>query len=88
VKLGGALPARHPQLVEAPRLARPLPVELMRLIEACLAKNPRARPQSAMAVVRALDPFTELKIWPSRLAGTFEPFEPAEPLTRLRRVRS
>ena len=88
VKLDGALPARYPQLVEAPRFARPLPVELMRVGEACLEKSPRARPQSAMTVARALDPFTELKIWPSRLAGTFEPFEPAEPLTRLRRVRS
>jgi serine/threonine protein kinase len=83
-----ALPARYPQLVEAPRLARTLPAELVRVIEACLQKNPRGRLQSAMAVARALDAFTEVKIWPSALAGKFEPFEPPEPLTRLRRLRS
>jgi serine/threonine protein kinase len=81
------LAARYPQLVEAPRLARTLPAELVAVIDACLQKHPRGRLQSAMAVARALDPFTEVKIWPSALAGKFEPFEPAEPLTRLRRLR-
>jgi serine/threonine protein kinase len=82
-----ALPTRYPQLVQAPRLARTLPAELVRVIETCLQKNPRARLQSAIAVARALDSFTGVKIWPSALAGKFEPFEAAEPLTRLRRLR-
>jgi serine/threonine protein kinase len=89
VKLAdAALPVRYPQLVQSPRLARALPAELVRIIELCLQKHPRGRPQSVLAVARALDPFTAVKIWPSALAGTFEPFEPAEPLTRLRRLRS
>jgi eukaryotic-like serine/threonine-protein kinase len=83
-----ALPARYPQLVESPRLARALPAGLVRVIDACLEKRPRARLPSAMAVARALDPFTAVKIWPSALAGAFEPFESAEPLARLRRLRS
>lgn len=85
---GAALPARYPQLTEGPRLGHSLPAELVRVIEACLEKNPRARPQSAAAVARALDPFTAVKVWPAALSGKFAPFEPAEPLTRLRRLRS
>jgi serine/threonine protein kinase len=83
-----ALPARYPQLAEAPRFARALPAEVVVVIEACLQKNPRARPQSAVALARALDALTVVKVWPSALAGTFEPFETAEPLRRLRRLRS
>lgn len=83
-----ALPARYPQLAEAPRFARPLPAEVVHVIEACLQKDPRARPQGAVAVARALDPLTAVKVWPAALAGKFEPFEPAEPVTRLRRLRS
>jgi eukaryotic-like serine/threonine-protein kinase len=83
-----ALPARYPQLVAAPRLARALPAELVRVIETCLQKSRRGRLQTAMAVARALDPFTDVKIWPATPAGKFEPFEPAEPLTPLRRFRS
>ena len=89
VKLAdAALPARYPQLTEAPRLARTLPAEVVGVIEACLQKNPRARPPSAIAVARALDPLTAVKVWPAALVGKFEPFEAAEPLTRLRRLRS
>ena len=83
-----ALPARYPQLTEAPRLARALPIEVVAVIAACLEKNPRARPPSAVAVARALDPLTTVKVWPAALAGTFDPFETAEPLRRLRRLRS
>jgi serine/threonine protein kinase len=82
------LPARYPQLAEAPRVARTLPTEVVGVIEACLQRNPRARPPSAVAVARALDPLTPAKVWPAELVGTFEPFEPAPPLTRLRRLRS
>jgi hypothetical protein len=82
-----ALPARYPQLVEAPRLPRTLPAALVRVVEACLQKNPRGRPQSAAAVARALDPFTAVKVWPAALTGKFEPFESSETLTRLRRLR-
>lgn len=85
---GAPLPDRYPQLTAAPRLARTLPPEVVRLIEACLQKNPRARPPSAVAVARALDPLTPVKIWPGALAAKFEPFEAAEPVRRLRRLRS
>jgi len=60
----------------------------VRVIEACLEKNPRARPQSAVAVARALDPLTPVKIWPSALDRAFTPFEPGADVTRLRRLRS
>jgi serine/threonine protein kinase len=83
-----ALPARYPQLAQAPRLARALPADVVAVIEACLQKNPRVRPQSAVAVARALDPLTAVKVWPAALAGKAEPFEAAEPVTRLRRLRS
>ena len=83
-----SLPARYPQLVQPPRLARAVPADLRRVIEACLQKSPRARPQSAIAVARALDTVTAVKIWPAALGGTFEAFEPGEPVTRLRRLRS
>lgn len=82
-----ALAERYPQLAHAPRLARALPAELRRVIDACLQKDPRARPQTAVAVARALDPFTAVKVWPAALGGKIEPFEGAEP-ARLRRVRS
>jgi len=82
-----SLPARYPQLTAPPRLARTLPHEAVSLIEACLRKNPQARPQSAVAVAKALDPLTPVKIWPGALAGKLQPFE-AEPVRRLRRLRS
>ena len=82
------LSVRYPQLTERPRLGRALPGALMRVIESCLAKRPRARPQTALAVAHALDPFTAVKIWPGALAGSLEPFAPAAPITRLRRLRS
>jgi serine/threonine protein kinase len=83
-----SLAARYPQLAARPRLSRDLPQDAIHLIEACLQKNPRARPPSAAAVARALDPLTAEKIWPGALAGKFEPFEPGEPVRRLRRLRS
>jgi serine/threonine protein kinase len=88
-KAGDAtLAARYPQLAEPPHLARALPADVVRVIEACLEKNPRARPQSAVAVARALDPLTPVKIWPNALDRAFEPFEPGADVTRLRRLRS
>lgn len=83
-----SLRARYPQLTAAPRLTRALPAGVVGVIEACLQKNPRARPQGAVAVARALDPFTTVKVWPGTLAGSFEPFVQGEPVTRLRRLRS
>ena len=83
-----ALADRYPQLGRPPRLARELPAGLARVIDACLQKDPRARPPSAVAVARALDPFTDVKVWPAGLAGDLEPFEEPAPFTRLRRLRS
>ena len=82
------LSARYPQLTEDARFARALPADLARVVERCLQKDPRARPQSAVAVARALDPFTDVKIWPAGVSATFEPFEAPTPLARLRRLRS
>jgi eukaryotic-like serine/threonine-protein kinase len=85
---GAALADRYPQLVRPPRLAGELPAELARLLAACLERDPRARPPSAVALARALDPFTDVKVWPATLAGHIAPFEPPAPLRRLRRLRS
>jgi len=66
---------RYPQLTQPPRPpASSVPAALARVIEACLEKEPAARPRSATELVRALDPFTEVKVWPARLGGGFEPF--------------
>ena len=83
-----ALSDRYPQLVAAPRFARALPPGLVDVIDGCLAKNPHARPQTAMAVARALDPFTAVKIWPTALHTTFDPFEAAQSPSTLRRMRA
>ena len=40
------------------------------------------------ALARALDPFTDVKVWPASLAGRLAPFEAVAPVTRLRRLRS
>lgn len=81
------LSARYPQLAEFPRFARALPDDLARVIAQCLQRKSRARPQSAVALARALDPFTAMKIWPAALAGN-EPFDSADSPPPLRRVRS
>jgi serine/threonine protein kinase len=83
-----ALTDRYPQLAQPPRFARELPAELARVIESCLQTDARKRPQSAVELARALDPFTDVKVWPAALTGGLEPFEPPEPLTRVRRLRS
>jgi serine/threonine protein kinase len=83
-----ALADRYPQLEQPPRLARALPPALARVIDACLHKSARGRPQSAVEVARALDPFTDAKVWPAALAAELQPFEQAPPLTRLPRLRS
>ena len=79
---GAALAARYPQLAQPPRLARALPAELARVIAGCLEHDPRARPQSAVEVARALDPFTPVKVWPAWLDAGFEPFERRRASTR------
>jgi serine/threonine protein kinase len=81
-----ALADRYPQLTQRPRLGR-LPAPLAAVIEACLQRDARDRPQSAVDLARALDPFTDVKVWPAKLDGAFEPFEGARPVTRLRRLR-
>ena len=83
-----ALADRYPQLARRPRLARAWPTALARVLDACLQKDPRARPSSAVELARALDPFTDVKVWPAALAGDFDPFEPPLPVNRLRRLRS
>jgi serine/threonine protein kinase len=75
VSAGAPLEARYPQLTAPPRrLAREIPAELALLVAAFLEKNPAARPQSAVDVVRLLDPFSDVKVWPSGLPPTFAPF--------------
>jgi serine/threonine-protein kinase len=81
------LAARYPQLAEPPRVACALPAGLARVLAACLEKDPRQRPQTAVEVARALDPFTDTKIWPATLGAGVEAFEPGA-VTRLRRLRS
>jgi serine/threonine protein kinase len=80
------LVARYPQLTQRPRLGG-LPPPLASVIEACLQRDARDRPRSVVDLARALDPFTDVKVWPATLDGAFEPFEGARPLTRLRRLR-
>lgn len=73
---GAALGDRYPQLTRRPRLARALPPGLVRVIHGCLDPDPGARPQSAVDVARALDPFTDVKVWPASLPpADFVPFE-------------
>ncbi len=75
------LERRYPQLVEKPR---PLPRDFLSkatrglagVIERCLSRDPRARYQSATELMRALDSFTPLKIWPQHVANLNEEFSP------------
>ena len=72
---GTPLAERYPQISEPPRPpATSVPSALARVIGACLEKAPGARPRSAVDVARALDPFTDVKVWPARLGGAFDPF--------------
>jgi serine/threonine-protein kinase len=69
------LAERYPQLAEPPRpLAPSVPTELARVIAACLDKAPGGRPRGAVELARALDPFTDVKVWPARLGSGFDPF--------------
>lgn len=80
------LTERYPQLTQPPRPpATAVPADLLRVIDACLDKQPGARPRSAVEVARELDPFTDVKVWPSRLGGDFDPFG-RRPGTRRRLV--
>jgi serine/threonine-protein kinase len=77
------LERRYPQLIEEPlQLPRDLrpkaPRALADVIKRCLARDPRARYQSATELMLALDPFTRLKIWPQNVASTSEEFSPFE----------
>jgi serine/threonine protein kinase len=76
---------RYPQLAQRPRLPRAVPAGLARVIEACLRRDPRERPPGAVEMARALDPFTDLKVWPG--GGVVEPFETPPAVTRPRRLR-
>jgi serine/threonine-protein kinase len=82
-----ALSDRYPQLAQPPGLARALPAGLAEVIGGCLVRDARRRPQSAVELARALDPFTDIKVWPAVLTG-LEPFEQPLSIPRLRRLRS
>ena len=65
------LSARYPQLAEEPRRAalsaRGVPEALTSVIGKCLARNPRARFQTAAELLHALDEFTPVKVYPEHL---------------------
>jgi serine/threonine-protein kinase len=83
---GASLRARYPQLTAPPRLAG-IPPPLAALAGDCLSRRPRERPQQAVELARALDPFTDVKVWPAGLGAALEPFGPAPSVTPLRRLR-
>jgi serine/threonine-protein kinase len=65
------LSARYPQLAEGPNLgalaARGVPEALTSVIGRCLARDPLARFRTAAELLRALDEFTPVKIYPEHL---------------------
>lgn len=65
------LSARYPQLAEGPNVAalaaRGVPEALTYVISKCLARNPRARFQTAAELLHALDEFTPVKVYPEHL---------------------
>jgi serine/threonine protein kinase len=65
------LPARYPQLAEEPGRAalsaRGVPEGLTSVVGKCLARNPRARFQTAAELLHALDEFTPVKVYPEHL---------------------
>jgi serine/threonine-protein kinase len=68
------LTERYPQLTQSPPLLASVPGPLARVVDACLERRPRDRPRTAVELARALDRFTETKVWPSHVGGAFEPF--------------
>lgn len=76
------LEARYPQLEEAPpfkllrRKRNAAARHLETVIARCLAHQPRARYASVAELLTALDPFTEIKVWPQEAAGEAENFTP------------
>ncbi|MBV8858867.1 MAG: serine/threonine protein kinase [Acidobacteria bacterium] len=65
------LSARYPQLVDEPDFealsARGVPEGLTSVIRKSLSRNPRARFQSVPELLRALDEFTPVKVYPEHL---------------------
>lgn len=65
------LEARYPQLTEPPKRAartnERVPEKLSALIDKCLARDPRERFQAATELLRALDEFTPVKVYPEHL---------------------
>lgn len=76
------LPARYPQLEEAPltlsQVGRRVSHRLERVIARCLARDPRERFASIEEMLTALDPFTRIKVWPRAAARTQKDFSPFE----------
>lgn len=73
------LSARYPQLSEEPNFealsARGVPEGLASVVCRCLARNPRARFQSVPELLRALDDFTPVKVYPEHLTPEAALFE-------------
>lgn len=78
---GAALEERYPQLVEAPLTLRGAglkraPRALQEVLTRCMAGEPRARFQSAVELLKSLDQFTSIKIWPATVAQNNRAFSP------------
>jgi hypothetical protein len=56
---------------EAPSKRAPVPADLERVILACLAKDPAARPQSAQALAEALSRCSDARSWSEADAEVF-----------------
>jgi serine/threonine protein kinase len=72
---------RYPQLLEEPLTLRRagrrgVPRALQEVIMRCLARDPRERFATATELLKTLDQFTRVKIWPGELArADFSPFD-------------
>jgi serine/threonine protein kinase len=76
-----ALEARYPQLSEEPLTLRRAglkgaPRRLQEAIMCCLARDPRERFSTVVELLKTLDEFTRVKIWPGEVARAHADFSP------------